>query len=392
MVDKHIKSLLYDHDCVIIPDFGGLIARYVSARINPVKHTLAPPSKRIAFNEKLVLSDGLLISTFAHAKGVSHEEAQRLVAEFVHQAKVKLDTENRFELQGIGLFKYNAERRIEFEYVEADNLLEDSFGLPELVARPLRVEEPAVLRTLIKERHQQEPVPVKMLLRRRLKRIYNVTAGLVLGGIAVTGVYLLSLQTDYNLSSLNPISLFNAGQPYNSQLTSKYATDYEPFSEEDRATAYERIIPAYTVAALDEIEAEVPTTDVEDSTALLAAQEEVVESIAASNEAQAEVNQEVTLEEKVTEAPAETKAPVLTINRKTGRFYVITGGYSRLKNAEENRDEIGQKGFAAKVLVPGRGSRLYRVSVADFATAEEAQAAVPALRKTFGETIWVFNN
>ncbi|MCC3160852.1 hypothetical protein LJ737_26680, partial [Hymenobacter sp. 15J16-1T3B] len=31
----HIQHLLRDHDCVIIPDFGGLIADYEPARLHP---------------------------------------------------------------------------------------------------------------------------------------------------------------------------------------------------------------------------------------------------------------------------------------------------------------------------------------------------------------------
>ncbi|UOQ77221.1 hypothetical protein MUN84_00290 [Hymenobacter sp. 5516J-16] len=41
MLSDHIRTLLRDHDCVIIPDFGGLIADYAPAQIHPVRHTLA---------------------------------------------------------------------------------------------------------------------------------------------------------------------------------------------------------------------------------------------------------------------------------------------------------------------------------------------------------------
>ena len=384
MVEKHIKSLLYDHDCVIIPEFGGLITRYVSARINPVKHTLAPPSKKIAFNEKLVLNDGLLISTIAYQSNVSKEEAQRMVSAFVHQARTKLHAENRYELEDIGVFRYNAERRLVFDYVESDNLLEASFGLPELVARPIRVEEPAVLRTLIKERQQPEEVNQKLPFRKRLKRAYNIAAGLAMGGLTVSALYFLSLQTDYNLSSLNPLS-FSNGQFMSvnpASAADRYASDFVPLTEEERLATYEPIMPAFApVAVADEYAVEGAAGHAFEG-----------EGIALAGEAEGFTSEEVTEESAPVEEVVETKEPVLTINGKTGRFYIITGGYSRLESAEASREAIRKQGQEAKVLLPLAGSKLYRVSAADFDTKEEALAQLNSYRKLFGETTWVLNN
>ncbi|AKD04824.1 SPOR domain-containing protein [Pontibacter korlensis] len=379
MVEKHIKSLLYDHDCVIIPDFGGLIARYVPARINPVKHTLAPPSKKIAFNEKLVLNDGLLISTIAHHNNITKAESQQWVAEFVHKAKESLHHEKRFELNDIGVFRYNAERRLVFEYMEADNMLEASFGLPELIARPVKVEEPAVLRTLIKER-QQELVEERQPLRRRIKRAYNVAAGLALAGLSASAVYFLSLQADYNLSSLNPVSLFASGyRTPASAEPNRYAADYVPFTEDERLAYYENIVPGVDALAT-------PATEE------YGQYEPASESVTLASEGEVIANEEVKPEAEVAVEEVETKTPAHIINNRDGRFYIIHGGYARLENAEVSRSEFIEKGHEVKVLVPQPGSKLFRVSVADFASSEEAQAALHTYRKKFGETLWVLTN
>ncbi|WP_242918727.1 HU family DNA-binding protein [Pontibacter liquoris] len=376
MVEKHIKALLYDHDCVIIPEFGGLITHYVSARINPVKHTFSPPSKKIAFNEKLTLNDGLLISTIAYQKGITKEEAQRLVADFVHQAKYKLNAEHRFELPEIGVFRYNAERRLQFEYTEGDNLLEASFGLPEVVARPIRVQEPAVLRTLLKEREQVQ-VSGKQPFRKKVKRLYNVAAGIALAGLATTAVYFLSLQTDYNMGSLNPIASFVGNYSlYNNVPAVRYATDYVPYTADEREAAYAVMLPtAAPVAQEEEITATADSVD-----------QSITSDIALIDS----VNQSVAPQMQVAAEAEPVKEEALTINHKTGRYFVITGGYSRLENAEIGRQAIVKDGRTdAKVLLPGPGSKLFRVSVADYADQVEAQAALMALRKKYGETLWV---
>ncbi|QCR21855.1 SPOR domain-containing protein [Pontibacter sp. SGAir0037] len=384
MVEKHIKSLLYDHDCVIIPDFGGLITRYVSARVLPVKHSLVPPSKKIAFNEKLTLNDGLLISTIAYHNGIDKEDARKLVADFVFRSKQVLEKENRLEMQDIGIFRYNAERNLEFEYVEGDNLLEDSFGLPELIARPVKLEDPALLRTLLKER-QQVPVYTKLPLRKRLRRAVNVTASLLIGGLTVSALYLLSLQTDYNLSSLNPLALFGSGYQPQTSETVEAVTDWEKlYTEEDLAGAVSD--SAYDVTAhTDSFAVAVETYQ------LSAEQTVAAESKATVQDAEPAIKEEVKAN---TAPPKEEKKEVnpLLVKERTGRFYIITGGYSRLENAEVARTAVKKGGHEAKVLLPLPGSRLFRVSVADFATEEDAKASLATYRKTFGETIWVLNN
>ena len=49
-VEKHIGELLYDHNCVIVPDLGGFVANYAPAKIHPTQHTFTPPTKNIVFN------------------------------------------------------------------------------------------------------------------------------------------------------------------------------------------------------------------------------------------------------------------------------------------------------------------------------------------------------
>ncbi|WP_299985821.1 HU family DNA-binding protein [uncultured Pontibacter sp.] len=373
MVEKHIKHLLYNHDCVIIPDFGGLITRYVPARINPVKHSLVPPSKKIAFNEKLVLNDGLLISTIAYANNITKEEARQQVMAFVHEVRNRLDNEQRFELTDIGVFKYNHERKLVFDYTEGDNLLEASFGLPEIVARPIRHEEPAVLRTLIKERQAAEAVPARKPFKARLKRAYHVAAGLALTGLVGATLYMLSLQTDYNLSSLNPISLISG--------------DKQAAAEQTATT-----LPVQNKATLGQ-DAGIAGFDATD-----AGMESEADAWGDASSSTSDSDSQYATDEFVNEKDepvAEVAAPAVastTVSGKDGRFYIITGGYARMLNAEFSRQEIAEFGHEAKVLEPGKGSRLFKVSVADFASAEEAQAAMDTYRQTFGENIWVFNN
>ena len=41
-VEHYISNLLFLHDCVIIPKFGGFVANQRSAQLNKTTHSLSP--------------------------------------------------------------------------------------------------------------------------------------------------------------------------------------------------------------------------------------------------------------------------------------------------------------------------------------------------------------
>ena len=57
-ISKYISELLFLHDCVIIPEFGGFVGNNKSAVLNEITRTISPPSKEILFNLNLQTNDG----------------------------------------------------------------------------------------------------------------------------------------------------------------------------------------------------------------------------------------------------------------------------------------------------------------------------------------------
>ena len=115
------------------------------------------------------------------------------------------------------------------------------------------------------------------------------------------------------------------------------------------------------------------------------------ESITADLPVEITANQEATEAAPLAEEIKNPERPVMTVKAETGRSYIIIGGYSTAENAEIRREAVREAGFASKMLLPGKSGKLYRVSVADFATPDEAKAALKNYKKSFGETIWVLN-
>jgi len=60
LILKHIKSLLYKSDTVIIPGFGAFQGSYASATLDKQNNLIYPPYKKFSYNEKLTFDDGKL--------------------------------------------------------------------------------------------------------------------------------------------------------------------------------------------------------------------------------------------------------------------------------------------------------------------------------------------
>jgi hypothetical protein len=128
-LDPFITDLLFDHDCVILPEFGGLVANYRSAKLNVISHVILPPSKSIGFNPSLKYNDGLLTNYISSALGMSYKEASVLVSQTISEYQQALTADGRFSIDRIGVFYKDRFGQVQFIPEEQENFLMSSFGL-----------------------------------------------------------------------------------------------------------------------------------------------------------------------------------------------------------------------------------------------------------------------
>ena len=81
-ITAFIRELLFSHDCVIVPGFGGFVGNYSPARIDKTTDTFFPPAKQISFNRNLNHNDGLLVGRISGTSGIAYGDARNLVDEF----------------------------------------------------------------------------------------------------------------------------------------------------------------------------------------------------------------------------------------------------------------------------------------------------------------------
>tara|TARA_B100000989_G_scaffold140274_1_gene104354 strand:- start:308 stop:1180 length:873 start_codon:yes stop_codon:yes gene_type:complete len=101
-ISSYIFELLQSHDCVIVPNFGALVARNISAKISSDGSKIFPPNKELSFNKNLVKNDGLLINAISSNENISYEEAEQKITNWVRRTNKKLEKQRYFEIKNIG--------------------------------------------------------------------------------------------------------------------------------------------------------------------------------------------------------------------------------------------------------------------------------------------------
>lgn len=397
-LSDHLRPLLREHDCVIIPDFGGLVAEYAPARVQLAgRHVLSPPTRHVAFNQALTRNDGLLLDALRQHLGLSAAEAREQLRQAVAALHQELQAQQCLELPGIGVFRQLVGRGLQFEYTGTENLFAAAFGLPELTAHPI-----AVIDARLAREQQAQLVP---RLRSAATRNNRVPLGRLVRGGAI-GLAAGVVAGAIYLLSLHPAAVPVAWQGYLPRweqartapvpqqaalATAPLATPNTPVAPAPEALKEEEKIEMPTVvlktvpAAAPAVVAPMPA----------AAKPEVVAKPVVVVAAKPVVSVKDSKAVAVVPAAAKTKTVVAspakvvtssaaTIKARTGRFYIVAGAYRSLAGAQRGRQDVvhaGRPASMTKIILPYPGTSKYRISAADFATYGEALAAAAQLRQ-----------
>ncbi|MDP2114225.1 MAG: SPOR domain-containing protein [Bacteroidota bacterium] len=164
-INQYIKELLLLNDCVIIPEFGGFVANYKPATIE--NNQFFPPTKEIAFNNKLNSNDGLLINYISETEEIDYFSARQKLDSFVEETNLNLERNRNVYFEGVGYLHYDSRENLLFEPQIKQNLLVDSFGLQNFSYEKLyqrQMPKPAF------KVEYREPVPV-IFQKRKLQKL-----------------------------------------------------------------------------------------------------------------------------------------------------------------------------------------------------------------------------
>ena len=252
-VDKHISSLLFEHDCVIVPDFGGFVSGYAAAKVHPTQHVFTPPHKNITFNKHLKNNDGLLVNHIAHKENKTFAEANLIVGTFVTECNQTLKRGDKIILEHLGSLYLDVERNIQFEPDNSVNYLVEAFGMTAIQSLPIKRE--GIQERIEKKFTDREPIPQEQKRQKGFVRVSSLVTMLVVALSA--GIIFLSVKTnglkDINYSSLNPFGE-RMNPLYKERTEVKPALTEKNFSTEKISLPNNDTIPLTAIAFVNNID------------------------------------------------------------------------------------------------------------------------------------------
>lgn len=345
-IDIYISDLLYSYDCVIVPDFGGFVANYASAKIQPIQHKLTPPSKQVSFNKNLKINDGLLTSHIAQRKSIAYEEAKNLIEAFVSQSIEGLNKGDKIQIEKVGTLFLDPEGNIQFKAEEQNDFLLDSFGLDAMRAQPIIRET----KQEVVKRKIQASIPLIKEEEKKKRKFYWPAAAVIV--LLLLSSFILNYQFNWIETDQVNYSSFDLFETTPVKYKVRIS-DIDPINETVKNTReeFENGIVPFT------------TTEGENTSVLV---------------------DNRSVETLIEEDNTEVKLAPLTTRLK---FHVMGGCFSIKSNAEGLVSRLNKEGYQARLL--GTYKNLHAVSYSSFATREEAVELLSKVRNYDNPDAWL---
>lgn len=364
-LERDLQQLLFTHDCVIVPRFGGFLTHYRSARLDEQRRSIHPPSKDLSFNRHLVRSDGLLADHVAREEGLSFNQANAVIDGEVDAWRSKLDRDGRLELPRIGTFYRDAEKNLQFDPDRRVNFLKDAFGLRPVPAIALPRVEPKPVPKIIPLPplvRKEEPVVVKETVQERAFP-WTWAAATVATLLVTAATWYAVTTTHNNPAQWSGFDLFGSHEP--AHFAPRPAGT--PIADGVLDTAHWDLPSERTGIAM----LAVPGTDMEVTVDL--GPEAPKDTLAIS-----------TVAVHVAHADS-THVAVAAPPRM--RFHIIGGCFLMHENAEAFVAGLQARGFAASII--DRKGGLYRVAYGSYPDRSLALDALAAVRKEEAPEAWL---
>jgi hypothetical protein len=337
---KHIAELLYEHDCVIVPGFGGFIANYKAAFIHPRLQLVSPPSKQLTFNRSLRRNDGLLANYIAEKNAISYDTALSFIDDVVKRFEHELRSGKRLELDKIGILYFDAEMKLRFIPGEETNFLKASFGLSSLRLEPLETTEIPV-------------IPIASAQKSRFKPW--VAAAIILPTALFAGLAYLSVsKSEHNhLAALNPFRFKNT------------VATYAPGPEKNAPAIVQDFVADYSSFSGNSETINIDLLPDESS------------------------NPEIVVRLHSAEIPAssELTAPTIENSGNPGLYFLIAGAFEMEDNAHNLVRTLKAEGFDASII--GKKGRLHLVTYGAYTSSDSAKSAMADIKQK-SRSAWVY--
>ena len=349
--DEILVQLIIQHDCVVIPEFGGFVSKTISSKIDFDKGTMSPPSKQLLFNVQLINNDGLLNASISSINQLSYLEASEVIRTKVSEYKEDLKSGKKITINKVGTLQYNQEGALIFEQDRFFNFLLASYGLS-----PIKFIE-------------AKPISTKNNIDRK-NNLWKYAAAACLLPIAF---YSLWIPLKTNVLSSKRISI-NDLNPFHQKSKINYVKTPLSISEESAIVLDESIEEQYNHADLT-LDYWYYEYDGEKQFTILNEPKEV--EIIIDSEVE-----KVIVEEVIDANPA-NEIDIIT----PFTFNCIAGCFSNYSNAIRLVKELKEKGYDASILP---GGKFYQVSLGG-GFSREAMNSIKANADQDSIPVWILH-
>lgn len=344
MIVKCLTELLYDNECVIVPDFGAFITQEHSSVIDYKNNHFMPPYKDIVFNSMLIDNDGLLVNYLAESRGVSKDMALELIHDFANRTKAILEVKSEVSLPDFGILCADHSGNVLFKKYDNVNLLKDSFGLSEFTYKPIFCSEiyPVVNHIAVEQNEKRGIASMSAVddtpkvSHSTFKRHLKTTLSIISVVVILMFMNWRTENSNSNYASWNPF-LYSSPNEF---VINMLNTDFG-------ASAVDFIKNEFTKATIEPKEDIV--TNVEE--------QEVVE--------------------------------ISVVEEKECHYFIIGASLKTNETAEICLDEFNKLGFEGAGILAKNDSGNIRVYYESYAEKSEALTRLEVIRKDVNESAWV---
>ena len=390
-----ISRLLLRHNCVIIPDFGGFVARTSPSEIDEARGVIHPPKKSILFNQQLTISDGLLISEYALASDISFTASHEKIKQIICLWKEELKAGKTITIDKVGTLQLGENDSLQFVQDRFFNLLLSSFGLGSVKFIPVIAEEKETIEEVVLEEVEQKTL---------LEKVEEDVDLSIIQHPATKGRS-LNWKTAIAAACILPIAFYSYWIPVQTKAfeSGVFASqDFNPFAKAQESK--------YTQATISKGEQLVEGNTLEEQISQLDPSTEsfsyewdettfytipLTKKVNTTNNP-SEVIQPVSVPpviENSQTSSSVTNQPTTQVSSdisfsgvKSGKKYTIVGCFSEVTNAKNYVQELNSKGFNATFLDYSKG--LYRISLEESSSIDSLQ---PTIQKasSLGYNTWI---
>ncbi|WP_448528355.1 SPOR domain-containing protein [Raineya sp.] len=380
-IGAYLREVLQENEEVIVQDLGTFQTSYASAEIHPVTHLFSPPNKNINFHTKTKASNLILEHYISQKESVPIEEAKEQVRNFVSNLKMNLGIEKRIALESLGELVLQVNDEIEFKQNKQTNILNDSFGLPEIYAKLVDNKDSA---SKSQPSPQSSTRKIQAPPKEEGKKAWGTIAAIgSLALVVVAVIYVVAID-----SSLNP---------FNKLLSKKKEQPKKEEVKKDENTLADN---QNTENNTQELPKEQNTTSEnntsqESTTTNTTTNENTTENkTLADNNTQTSVKQQETETKTTTETKqnqeSKPQGDGMLVEARNNQFYIVIAGFGNQANAYKKARETKKMGLDnVKIIPPFDAKNLYRVAVGGYNSRPEADSKLEEIKNVLGVDAWI---